>query len=197
MRIALRQILLVGFMSFILCSFAAPRKDANGHYMVKSITRVYIGKKTGVYNFTYNALDEIVKVEYSATYNKYREVWSRCGNKITYKQYNDEGRQNHEIKYEYVLDDDGQIKSVSENPMEGGSQAKIQNDYKYQDGRLVYGQYREYHTENLRDKPLLFDDTFFSKNYDCPDGDIEATLTYNDYIRDIQLMPSNEGRIMG
>lgn len=62
--------------------FAAPRKDANGHYMVKSITRIYNNKKSGVYEFTYNALNEIVKVEFSFVDSKYREILSRYGNKI-------------------------------------------------------------------------------------------------------------------
>lgn len=160
----------------------AVKTDANGHYMIKSITRIYNNEKTGVYNFTYNALNEIVKVEYSRTYSKYREILSRYGNKITYKQYNDEGRQDPETKYEYVLDDDGQIMFVSDNSLHGGSQLKIQNDYYYEDGRLAYGEYHEYHADNLTDAPHLFLDAFHSLHYDYPDGNIEAMLTQNNYL---------------
>lgn len=165
-----------------MTGFATPRKDANGNYMVKSITRIYNNEKSGVYKFTFNALNEIVKVEYSRFDSKYREVLSRYGDKITYKKYNDDGRQNPEIKYEYVLDNGGQIMFVSENSKEGCTQLKIQNDYYYEDGSLVYGEYHEYHADILTDDPHLFLDSYHSKNYDCSDGNIWVTVTIN-YLR--------------
>ena len=181
--INLRRFYCLLILLFVSTScFAAPRKDADGHYMVKSITRIY-NKKSGVYEFTYNALNEIVKVEYSRFDSKYRRVLSRYGNKITYKKYNDDGRQDPETKYDYVLDDEGQIMFVSDNSLHGGSQLKIQNDYYYEDGRLVYGEQHEYHADNLTDDPHLFLDTFHSMNYDCTDGNIEAMLTQNNYLR--------------
>lgn len=160
--------------------FAAPRKDTDGHYMVKSVTHLLRNELVGTYYFSYNAFNEMVKVEY-VSFDGSRQVLSRYGNKITYKEYNQKGKQNPEIKYEYVLDDEGQIMFVSENSMEGGSQLKFQNDYYYEDGSLVYGEYHEYHADNLTDDPHLFLDTYHSLNYDYPEGNLWVTLTQNNY----------------
>lgn len=171
-------ILIAVGMFFPLRGFAAPRMDADGHYMVKSITRIYNGEETYRYIFSYNALGKIIKIEDISLRNpKERGVLSWYGNKITYKQYNWEGKQDPLIKYEYVLDDEGQIIFVSFNDHHGGSQLKMQNDYNYEDGRLVYGEEHEYRADNLTDEPKLFLDSFFGINYYYPDGDIVAMRT--------------------
>lgn len=101
------QLFLATLLVLSLSSFAAPRKDADGHYMVKSITWIYNGEESGKYDFSYNVLGKIVKVDFRYLFDKTRRVLSWYGNKITYKQYNWEGKQDPLIKYEYVLDDEG------------------------------------------------------------------------------------------
>ena len=65
----------------------AAKKDADGHYMVKSITRIYNGKESGRYIFSYNALGKIIKIEDISLRNpQERGVLSWYGNKINYKQ---------------------------------------------------------------------------------------------------------------
>lgn len=172
--------LFLALLVLSLSSFATPRKDADGHYMVKSITRIYNGEETYRYIFSYNALGKIIKIEDISLRNpKERGILSWYGNKITYKQYDWEGKQDPLVKYEYVLDDEGQIIFVSENNLGGGAQWKMQNDYNYEDGRLVYGEEHEYRADNLTDEPKWFPDTYHFIVYDYPDGDIVAMLGEN------------------
>lgn len=175
----MKNLLLIITLIISAYSYASPHKDANGNYMVKSITWVYNGNDAGVYNFSYNALNEITKVEYVRVKNpKDREILTWYGNKISYKEYTD-GKQDHNRIYEYVLDDNGQIIFVSVNDTNGGTQFKMQNDYYYEDGRLVYGEYHEYLSDNLRDKPKLHLDSYHSMSYDYPDGNIWAISVCN------------------
>lgn len=176
------QLFLATLMVLSLSSFAAPRKDADGHYMVKSITWIYNGEESGKYDFSYNALGKIVKVDFRYLFDKTRRVLSWYGNKITYKQYDWEGKQDPLIKYEYVLDDEGQIIFVSFNDLHGGSQLMMENDYYYEDGRLVHGEFHEYRADNLTDEPKWFPDTYHFIAYDYPDGDIVAMLGENSNI---------------
>lgn len=176
------QLFLATLLVLSLSSFATPRKDADGHYMVKSITRIYNGKESGKYDFSYNVLGKIVKVDFRYLFDKTRRVLSWYGNKITYKQYNWEGKQDPLIKYEYVLDDEGQIIFVSFNDLHGGSQLMMENDYYYEDGRLVHGEFHEYRADNLTDEPKWFPDTYHFIAYDYPDGDIVAMLGENSNI---------------
>lgn len=176
------QLFIATLLVLSLSSFATPRKDADGHYMVKSITRIYNGEESGKYDFSYNVLGKIVKVDFRYLFDKTRRVLSWYGNKITYNQYNWEGKQDPLIKYEYVLDDEGQIIFVSFNDLHGGSQLMMQNDYYYEDGRLVHGEFHEYRADNLTDEPKWFPDTYHFIAYDYPDGDIVAMLGENSNI---------------
>lgn len=176
----MKNLLLIITLIISAYSYASPHKDANGNYMVKSITWVYNDEKSDKFEFSYNALNEIVKVEHTRFYQpKYRETLSRLGSKIIYKKLGEDGKQDADVFYEYVLDDNGQINFVSCNNLGGGSQWKVQNDYYYEDGRLVYGEYHEYLADNLTDKPKLHLDSFHSMNYDYPDGNIWAINVCN------------------
>ena len=121
-------------------------------------------------------------MDFRYLFDKTRRVLSWYGNKITYKQYNWEGKQDPLIKYEYVLDDEGQIIFVSFNDLHGGSQLMMENDYYYEDGRLVHGEFHEYRADNLTDEPKWFPDTYHFIAYDYPDGDIVAMLGENSNI---------------
>lgn len=193
MSTAFRQLIIFAIILSSFACHAAPRKDADGHYMVKEITWLYNGEESGKYVFSYNARGEIIKVEYRQLFDKTRRILSRYGNDITYKGYDWVGKQDPTVKYEYVLDDEGQIISTSYHFRGGGAQMKLQNDYNYEDGRLVYGEWHEYRADNLTDKPKIFLDGFHSFNYYYPDDDIMAIMKVNIY-RDDGSLYTTEGK---